>query len=72
MRFADVIAMIEGYYYRRKIRSFTKKMDKLPFYIFKARLTDHAKVQMEKTFKLAMLQLFKPKTKQERRDYLKS
>jgi hypothetical protein len=67
-----IFRFFEIYINRRKVKRFLYRMEKLPDIINKAGLPDHDKVKLEKTLKLLMLQLFKPKSKQEQREFLKS
>jgi hypothetical protein len=70
MKIETIIQFIETYINRRRIKRITKRLEKLPYWISKAHFAEHQKVQLEKTFKLIVLQLFKPKSKKQRREFL--
>jgi hypothetical protein len=71
MKAETLFNFINIYINRRRIKKLIRQLDKLPKWIFNAALPEHDKVKLEKTIKLAVLQLFKPKSKQEQRDFLK-
>ena len=71
MKLETIIQFIETYINRRRIKRITKRLEKLPYWISKAHFAEHQKVQLEKTFKLIVLQLFKPVNKKAKRNYLK-
>jgi hypothetical protein len=72
MKAETLFSFIWIYINRRRIKKLTRQLNKLPRWIFNAGLPQHEKVKLEKTFKLAILQLFKPKSKKEQREFLKS
>ena len=71
MKAETLFTFLWMYINRRRIKKLTRQLDKLPLWIINAALPEHDKVKLEHTFKLAVLSLFKPKNKKERRKFLK-
>lgn len=65
MPLEKIIQFFETYINRRRIKRFTRRLDKLPGWVDKAHFLQHDKIAIEKTFKLIILQLFKPINKKE-------
>ncbi len=58
-----IFTFLSVYYSRRKLWSFVKKMEKLPRLVQNAGLPPQHKLQLQRSLKLAFLQIFNPKYK---------
>lgn len=71
MNLETLFAFFETYINRMRVKRFVNKLDKLPRWIDRSNLPQHNRVALEKALKLAVLQIFKPKTEKQRREFLK-
>lgn len=71
MKLESLFSFFETYVNRLRIRRFVNRLEKLPKWIDRSNMPQHNRVALDKALKLAVLQMFKPKTEKQRREFLK-
>lgn len=71
MKLESLFSFFETYVNRLRIRRFVNRLEKLPKWIDRSNMPQHNRVALEKALKLTVLQIFKPKTEKQRREFLK-